>query len=306
LVYTKRQVEDAKKARKLYSILGYPTVANFKHIIKQNLIKNCPVTVEDINIAEKIYGMDIAVLKGKTTRRNPPRVKDDLIEIPMELISKHKNLYYYMDLMYINGMPMLTGIDRSIHFRSLVPLDNRTAEELYKGLDKVLRKYNSTGYTVTKIFCDQEFKPLMDDIKDDLDIDMNYTVTDEHVPEAERNNWTIAEQIRCVYHRLPYNTMPKVMLRYLAMVCTSQLNMFPAKGGISPYYSPHVLMGGQNLDFNKHCKYEFGAYVQVDNEEKPKNTYAPRTLDAIYLRPVPDNIQGGHEVMDLNSGRVIT
>ncbi|MGC8538238.1 MAG: hypothetical protein ACP5MZ_04665, partial [Candidatus Micrarchaeia archaeon] len=29
------------------------------------------------------------------------------------------------------------------------------------------------------------------------------------------------------------------------------------------------------------------------------------TIDAIYLRPV-DNIQGGHELMDLNSGRLIT
>jgi hypothetical protein len=27
-----------------------------------------------------------------------------------------------MDIMYVNGMPMLTGIDRSIRFRGLVPL----------------------------------------------------------------------------------------------------------------------------------------------------------------------------------------
>ena len=35
------------------------------------------------------------------------------------------------------------------------------------------------------------------------------------------------------------------------------------------------------------------------------NTEAPRTIDAIYLRPT-QNRQGGHEVMDLTSGRVIT
>jgi len=51
-----------------------------------------------------------------------------------------------MDLMYVNGMPMLTGIDRSIRFRHLVPLDNRTAEELYRGLDKVTRQYNAAEF----------------------------------------------------------------------------------------------------------------------------------------------------------------
>ena len=82
--------------------------------------------------------------------------------------------------MYVNGMPILTGIDRSIRFRSLVPLDNRTAPELYKRLDKVLRHYNNAGYSITHIHCDQEFKPLIDDVKDNLDIKMSYTTTDEN------------------------------------------------------------------------------------------------------------------------------
>ncbi|MGC9176782.1 MAG: hypothetical protein ACP5F1_06890 [Thermoplasmata archaeon] len=69
--------------------------------------------------------------------------------------------------------------------------------------------------------------------------------------------------------------------------------------------SPHVILGGRNIDYNKHCQIPFGAYVQAVQENNPKNTNAPRTIDAIYLRPV-DNIQGGHELMDLNSGRLIT
>ena len=154
-----------------------------------------------------------------------------------------------MDIMYVNGMPMLTGIDRSIRFRCLVPLDNRTAPELYKRLDVILRHYNDGGYNIRSIHCDQEFKPIMDEVKDELDIKMNYAVTDEHVPEAERNNRTIAERIRATYHNLPYKTMPKLMLRYLAMVSTHQLNLFPAKGGVSAYLSPHVLVGGRNLDY---------------------------------------------------------
>ena len=154
--------------------------------------------------------------------------------------------------------------------------------------------------------CDQEFKSLLDPIMDDMDIIVNYTATEEHVPEAERNNRTIAERIRTTYHNLPYQTMPKVMFKYLAMVCTHQLNLFPAKGGVSEYFSPHMLVGGRNLDFNKHCQITFGSYVQANQDNNPKNTNSPRTIDAIYLRPIPSNMQGGHEVMDLTTGRVLT
>ena len=131
--YTQRQREDAKRARRLYYIIGCPTVGNFKHIMRQNIIKNCPVTVDDVNIAEKIYGPDIRSLKGKTTRHKPLRVKEDRVEIPPEILKKYKDLTYCMDIMFINGIPMLTGIDRSIRFRSLVPLNDRSAKELYKG-----------------------------------------------------------------------------------------------------------------------------------------------------------------------------
>ena len=83
------------------------------------------------------------------------------------------------------------------------------------------------------------------------------------------------------------------MLRYLAMISAQQLNIFPAKGGVSAYYSPHMIIRGENYDFA----------VQAYQEQDPKNTNAPRTYDAIYLRPMT-NTQGAHEVMDLNSGRI--
>ncbi|MGC9213443.1 MAG: hypothetical protein ACP5F2_08285 [Athalassotoga sp.] len=123
---------------------------------------------------------------------------------------------------------------------------------------------------------------MMDQVKDELDVDMNYTTTDEHVPEAERNNRTIAERIRCAYHNLPYKAISKLMLCYLSMVSTKQLNLFPAKGGVSSYLSPHVILGGRNIDYNKHCQVPFGAYVQAVQENNPKNTNAPPTIDAIY------------------------
>jgi hypothetical protein len=52
--YTQRQFEQAKKARELYHIVGTPTIEPFKTLIKMNTIRNCPVMMEDVNIAKKI------------------------------------------------------------------------------------------------------------------------------------------------------------------------------------------------------------------------------------------------------------
>jgi hypothetical protein len=97
--YTQRQFENAKRARRLYHIVGCPTFENFKHILRQNIIKNCPVTAEDVNIAEKIFGGDIGTLKSKSTQRRPTPVRDDLVEIPPELLEQHQDLTFCMDIM---------------------------------------------------------------------------------------------------------------------------------------------------------------------------------------------------------------
>jgi hypothetical protein len=53
--YTLCQFERAKEARKLYHIVGTPTTNNFKSLLRMNVIQKCPVTVEDVNIYEKIF-----------------------------------------------------------------------------------------------------------------------------------------------------------------------------------------------------------------------------------------------------------
>jgi hypothetical protein len=47
-------------------------------------------------------------------------------------------------------------------------------------------------------------------------------------------------------------------------------------------------------------------FVQAHDEPVPSNTLQPRTLDCIYLRPAANNVQGGHEVHNLATKRVIT
>jgi hypothetical protein len=84
---------------------------------------------------------------------------------------------------------------------------------------------------------------MMDKVKDNLGVCMNFTNTLDHVPEAERNSRTIKKQVQGAYHQLPYKALPRQLIRYLVQTQASQLNLFPAKEGISLYYSPRTILG---------------------------------------------------------------
>ena len=129
--YTLRQCKHAKAARKLYHNMGTPAMESFKALLRLNIIQNCPVTVEDMTIANKIYGPDISSLKGKSTRQKPRPVKKDTIEILKELIAKNHDIDLCIDTMFMNKFCMLTAIDRTVKFRSLVPMNTKQNKEYY-------------------------------------------------------------------------------------------------------------------------------------------------------------------------------
>jgi hypothetical protein len=246
-----------------------------------NAIKNCPVRTEDVNNAKKIFRTDMSSIRGKSTRRKFIPVREDGIEIPEELISQNREIDLCIDIMYVNECGFMTTIDQTIRFRSMLPIENCTHYEYYRVLDMVLQLYSSAGFHIKTIHCNGEFCAMMDKVKDDLGVRMNFTNALDHVPEADRNNRTIKERVQAAYHQLPYKALPRQLIRYLVQTQASQLNLFPAKGGISPYYSPRTILGLPTLDYVKHCTVPFGAYVQANHKTNQTNLNESQTIDAI-------------------------
>ena len=227
-LFTDRQVQRAKLTRNIYHALGTPSVNDFKSIITANMVKNLPITIEDIKIAEKIFGPDVGALKGKTTRQKPAPVVSDYIEIPKELMYNHQNIILCMDGMKINGVVFLTTISRNIMYRTAEWIQHQTPEAYRSVLDNVFRTYNhGGGFQITTIHCDNEFRPLMNQLQDVYNVRINFANPQEHVPEAERNNRVIKEHFRAAFHRLPFKMIPKIMVKILAMECAKKLYFFP-------------------------------------------------------------------------------
>ena len=303
--YSDRQKERAKQARILYHSLGCPSMNDLKAIVKMNSIKNNPVTLDDIKIAQHIYGPDIATVKGKTTRRRNRPVVHDTVELPKELYKAQRNVELCIDALFVCGMIFLTTISRHIMYRTAQWVQRKELSHYSDALVQVLKLYLRAGFKVTRISADREFKPLLDELQQEHGFTPNYANAQEHVAPAERNNRTIQERVRAVYHRSPLKTPPKRIIEVMVTECTKRLNYFPAKGGCSAYYSPREILHKVKISFERHCRVPLLQYVLAHDEPQLSNTLRARALDCLYVGPT-DNAQGGHECYHIPSKRLIT
>jgi hypothetical protein len=67
--YTRHKIEKAQQARRLQRMTGNTTERELTGMVCENLIADCPVTVQDVYNADQIFGPDLANLRGKTTRK---------------------------------------------------------------------------------------------------------------------------------------------------------------------------------------------------------------------------------------------
>jgi hypothetical protein len=115
----------------------------------------------------------------------------------------------------------------------------------------------------------------------------------------------IKERVRVTRHTLPFKVIPLTMLIELIYSSILWINTFPPKGGVSTNLSPRNIMTGIQFDYLKHCKLQFGSYVQAHQEPGPTNTQAARTVVAICIGPT-SNIQGSYKFLNLRTGKRIT
>jgi hypothetical protein len=113
---TDREFERAKAAQRALGLVGYPSPRDFKNMVRSNMIKNCSVTSNDVDNAHKLFGNDIATLRGKTARNAPEAVVADYVEIPKDILDMNKAVTIAANVMFVNGLPFVVTISRKIKF----------------------------------------------------------------------------------------------------------------------------------------------------------------------------------------------
>ena len=248
---------QAVLARKIQKIIGRPTTRSFIHFLDNNLLPNCPVNRKDVLRAEQIFGPNIGSLKGKTVRRQPPRVAVEEVSLPATIHEHYQEVTLACDIMYVNKIPFLMSISRHIRFGTAQHIKNQQGTTIFNGIRAIHQVYLQRGFRIRNAFMDGQFEPLRGNLAE-LGILLNTASNDEHVPEIERQIRTVKERTRAIYCTLPFQKMPRRLIIEMVYAANYWLNMFPRPGGISKTLSPRTLLTGQTWSYTTHCKLEFG------------------------------------------------
>ena len=271
-------------------------------MIQAGMLRNFPVTMKNVDNAMYIYGPSVASLKGKTTRSRPQRTYLNILAVPPGILENYQNINIQADVMYINKMPFLVTISDKIGFTTLEHLPNCQNHNLHQGVRNVSRVYRECGFKVISADMDNAFAYIEQDLWDEK-ISPNFVSASEHVAKVERRNRVIKERARAMRHSLPFKCIPKLMLRELVKFVVLWLNAFPTKGG-PLHISPHEIVTGVALDYEKHCKLDFGSYVQTHEETHIRNGTEARTCGVIALGPNMSS-RSGYWFMSLLTGKRI-
>jgi hypothetical protein len=259
---------------------------DFKWVIHSNQIKYCPMTIQGIDVALKIWGKNITTLKGKTTRSKMNPVARDYVKVPNEFLKLDKEVFMTTDIFFVK----------------INHLADRTVPQIFKAFKEIYQYYLQCGVHITTVHDGGEFAPLKTLIASiPVGPMVHLASANEHVPDIECWIQVVKEQCRATRHSISFQRIPKLMTIHIVLNVVKLLIFCPTKGGLSGTLSPKTIMYDENLDYKKHMSLLIGQYYQVHEEDNPCNIQISGTKGVIFLRP-SRNPQGGFKFMALNTG----
>jgi hypothetical protein len=112
--YTRHDIKRAKEAQLIQGMIANPTEMEFAGMDRGRLLTNCPVTVCNVDNANRIFGPDLANLRGKTTRTKPVCIRVEYVQIPWDFVQLHKYVTLVANVMFVNGLPFLVTSSRGL------------------------------------------------------------------------------------------------------------------------------------------------------------------------------------------------
>ena len=206
--YTKKEVMRAKEARRLQGMVGGPSNKEYAGLVSAQMVSDCDVVATDVTNAYKLFGKDLAAVRGNTTRRNPAPVVESHVTIPKNFVLNNKAITLAADVFFVDGIAFLMSVSRRIKFVTAEHTPVRTAKALTKHIKRILQVYYRAGFTVRYVMMDGKFEKVKAELPS---IVINTTAAKEHAAEAERMIRTVKECCRGVLGTMPFKHVPRRM-----------------------------------------------------------------------------------------------
>jgi hypothetical protein len=167
-------------------------------MLKKGKIVHNLITVQDYKNALQVYGTNLGVWKGKTTRSKSEHVKVQFLKN-----SKPRNIILSVDLMNFTGLMFLTTVSGNIKFITATLVLDRKKNTIMGAIQQVLKIYQGKGHLIEDIefeekeetpihtlLADNEFQSLKDNLEE-LGMRVHVVTRNEHALEIERQNQVI-------------------------------------------------------------------------------------------------------------------
>jgi S-adenosylmethionine hydrolase len=103
------------------------------------MVANCPVTPTGINAANKIFGPNIASIKGKTVRVTQEPVLTSYVKVPLETLNLNKEITITADVMFVDGFGFMVTRSREVKFTTSEYVPTRSKANLTNSLKRFLK-----------------------------------------------------------------------------------------------------------------------------------------------------------------------
>ena len=147
-----------------------PRKEDLINAIENNVIGHNEYRRRDVINANKLWGKDVATLKGKTTRRKSklPR-EDDTNDIPSPIVERYKvRITVSIDIMHVNKICFLVSKAYHLNYYQCIPIRKKRKEYILDAIETMCNEYKQRGvFKVTQIEGDGAFECTRTDLRSD-------------------------------------------------------------------------------------------------------------------------------------------
>ena len=121
--------------------------------VQTNTTHSCPLTVDDVNNARKMFGKLMHALKSNCVGQQLKEEKNNVLVAPQMPMANNHKTELCMDSVTVNCMSFLYSTEKTVKCHQMTHMPRTKDEDHLKALDDVLWKCNKARFVVAVIHC---------------------------------------------------------------------------------------------------------------------------------------------------------
>ena len=196
-------------------------------------------------------------------------------EVPSEILKHYKEVHLDIDVMYINRIPFLMAISKSIGMIYCTPVMNKDDKRVSDTLTSIISQCNGQGFRVVTIYGDGTFESLKNWAMNTHQVQITVCGAEGCVPQSENTIKFIKEQVQCIQCHMLFKRLPHLVTIEMMLRAVTLINLFHCKGNVHSVLSAREIVE-RRCFITPMC--HFGNLVMAYNTKTSNDTGTERAV----------------------------